>query len=97
MLLKKLKEHKCFETLPSDTRTVVKTPRNIPVKSVGNGTYSHVGLDKCLKQLISKYPELKGTKVLDLQINVDGIPIAKSAGSQLWPILGAFTYFEHII
>ena len=37
---------------------------------------------------------LRGKK-LKLQINVDGIPISKSSGSQFWPILGYLTDFPH--
>lgn len=70
----------------------MKTPRDIlsQIIKMNDGNYFHFGLVESLRHSIkihfqtSLYPaELK------ININVDGLPISKSSGSQFWPILGA--------
>ena len=78
-------------TLPLDPRTLLHTPKDVAVRELsGGGSYAHVGilhnieklhdakqLDKCLEE-----------NIVSVQINIDGLPIYKSSGYQLWPILG---------
>lgn len=70
--------------LPSDARTLVSTPRNIEMRQVHPGNYCHVGVQTAINSLIRK------TKIpdeIELLINIDGLPLSKSSGSQLYPIL----------
>jgi len=69
--------------LPKDARTLMKTPRTTVVRPMLSGTYWHNGLSKCLQRI------LKGRDVsaAELSVNVDGLPISRSSGSCLWPIL----------
>lgn len=77
--------------LPLDPRTLMQTPKDLPVTQLSNGgTYSHLGIAHTIVKLhsaefLSKCIE-KGEILL--QLNVDGLPIYKSSGFQLWPILG---------
>lgn len=72
-------------TLPSDPRTLLKTPRHYDILSMGGGEYSHVGLASQLSKIVLAGKSM--FKQLDLQINIDGIPLFKSTNTSLWPIL----------
>ena len=81
-LLRTLKPY--HPTLPLDPRTLLKTPSNFPVKSIGGGEYCHIGFEKGLSYLINSQVS---TNHLKLQFNVDGIPLFKSSSLSLWPVL----------
>lgn len=83
-LLKILKKHSCFSSLPSDARSLVKTPRKINIIDLEPGEYCHFGLQLQLSKLTPPKCELSA---FNLQFSVDGLPIAKSTGKQFWPIL----------
>lgn len=71
--------------LPSRGKYLVKTPKEKPVtKKIGDGEYLHFGLKK---QLIKLIPKVNNSN-FEIQINIDGLPIAKSNTKSLWPILG---------
>ena len=84
-----------FPLLPKDPRTLLKTPRFNHVKTVEGGSYVHFGIVKCVAQskdvlqyLLSRLQScFQHITVLSLQINMDGLPLFKSASTQLWPIL----------
>lgn len=85
-LLKILKTHACFEDIPTDCRTLLQTPRSLNiVHDVKPGQYVHFPLkdniQRILESCVKSYPNI------DLQLNVDGLPISKSSSQQLWPIL----------
>jgi hypothetical protein len=84
-LLTILREHTCFESLPCDSRTLLKTPRQTVTKVVSPGKYCHFGLEKSLQTILAD--ENSFPNKLELFLNFDGLPISKSSGSQLWPIL----------
>ena len=75
-----------FSKLPLDARTLLRTPKKTIIRPIGGGQYAHIGLEKGLKAVIGLYGIPKGSYV-SLQFNVDGIPLTKSTGLQLWPIL----------
>jgi len=53
-----------------------------------SGKYYHAGLSKSLKKSIRKhYCRITCPSQINININVNGIPLTKSSGSQLWPIL----------
>ena len=81
--------------LPSDPRTLCKTPSNISsqIKKICGGEYFHFGLTNCLNEFLSDtVSDLEKSKVTTvfLRINCDGIPLFKSSGKQFWPILVQF-------
>jgi len=84
-LLKLLKLHKCFQHFPTDSRTLLETPVKTSVRKVDPGFYCHLGIANGIRKVIidSVLP-----RCLNIQFNVDGLPIHKSSNRQLWPILG---------
>lgn len=72
--------------LPEDPRTLLSTPRSISINSIGNnGYYWHHGVEYCLQKCLQNVEELPS--VINLNINVDGLPIYRSSKQEFWPIL----------
>jgi hypothetical protein len=94
-LLQTLKKHSCFHHLPSDSRTLLRTPRQTEVTELKPGIYCHFGIENELKRLLS---DVKGNIMpkITLQMNVDGLPITKSTNRQFWPILIHFMEINSI-
>lgn len=80
-----LKTHKCFKYLPTDARTLKKTPTAINIQSLSPGHYSHLGFDNFIKQIWSKVVEQ--VTHIELLVGIDGIPLFRSSPGELWPIL----------
>lgn len=78
-LLKILRTHKCFESFPADSRTLVK-PIKADVKCVeiSPGKYIHFGLEQYIRQAKHVHPD---KRTLKLKINIDGLKYSK-AGEQ---------------
>lgn len=74
--------------LLSDARSLLRTCRKVVSKVIEPGEYYHFGVENCVKNLISYSHEfLESTEIVQLVINIDGLPLAKSSGSQVYPIL----------
>lgn len=79
--------------LPKDSRTLLSTQTLTNTKIVADGEYYHFGIKSGMISKLALYPSFT-TKVFEksfpitLQINIDGLPIAKSNSKQFWPILG---------
>lgn len=71
--------------LPSDARTLLKTPRKSKVVRTQDGTYYYANLFRNLKILLSKLDFDIGDMYIDF--NIDGLPLSRSSRSDLWPIL----------
>ncbi len=82
MLLKTLKSNRI--DVPTDARTLFKTPRcgEFTVTEKSGGRYIYFGLKKCIEE------QLKGLEPEDIEIdiNIDGLPIFKSKNISVWPI-----------
>jgi hypothetical protein len=76
-----------FPSLPKDPRTLLKTSTQYTVKPIAGGEYCHIGLLKGISSLLCRRPFT--FERIELQINVDGIPLFKSSNVTLWPILCA--------
>ncbi|KAF0751214.1 Uncharacterized protein FWK35_00016045 [Aphis craccivora] len=82
-LLKILKNHDCFQDLPSDSRTLLGTNLScLNLRKVNPGIYYHFGLAKGIKYFAPR--EANEIKIV---IGIDGLPLTKSSNSQFWPIL----------
>lgn len=68
--------------LPNDCRSILKTPRQVLISTMGNGHYWHFGLSECLK-VMNFDGKLESIR---LNINVDGLPISRSSKAEFWPI-----------
>jgi len=75
-----------YSELPSDARSLLKTPRKVNVQNVRPGQYYHFGLSNCVKQLLSRY-SVQHLQFIQVNINIDGLPLFKSSNSQVYPIL----------
>ena len=77
-----------LDDLPTTCRTLLDTPRKTPIVEITSGHYYHFGLANGIKNVLRKLQTVSLFGLtLQLILNVDGLPIAKSSGSQLWPIL----------
>lgn len=76
--------------LPNDVRCLLGTPRNVSshIQSFANGRYIHFGFSS-LERSIQTYSTLIQENKVTLYINIDGLSLCKSSGSQLWPIMGS--------
>lgn len=94
-LLKILKLSGGHSSLPSDSRTLLCTPRTNVYKPVEPGTYSHIGIKQAVDKLIQNIN--KPLQRIDLLINIDGLPLSKSSSSQIYPILcSIFDYPNYV-
>ena len=78
--------------LPKDSRTLLSTPRKVPLKQKCGGDYFYIGLKSSIKSKLEEFSshDINSLKTINLLINVDGIPLFKSSNTQLWPILASF-------
>ena len=89
-LLKILSPH---YSLPTDSRTLLKTKSCIGIKPMknmygGNGEYVFFGVRSQIVKLLEVAPESAAENdVIELLFNVDGIPLYKSSLKQFWPVL----------
>lgn len=88
-ILSILKVHQCFQELPKDSRTLLKTPRTICLREISPGKYCHFSLVNSLQNILQKSDRLIDS--VSLQFNVDGLPISRSSSQQFWPILAHVT------
>lgn len=77
--------------LPKDARTLLGTPRKTIIRSVEPGNYFHYGLLRGIVDELNKHSNHAGIHncSISIDIGIDGLPLAKSSKSQLWPILGS--------
>ena len=77
--------------MPRDPRTLLNTPRRVEVMKLdaeGTQQYYHFGIRNCLQVVLSKWPdELEDGVVLNMQLNMDGLPVANSTKANVHPIL----------
>lgn len=74
-----------FPDLPSDSRTLLETPKSRIVLDVPPGKYIHIGLKNGLDNILSN--SNKDNSELYLDFNIDGLPITKSTNNRFWLIL----------
>lgn len=70
--------------LPTDARTLVRTPRNIQVDIVANGKMWYQGIETNLRRI---FHNLSRSIEIHLNFNIDGLPLFKSSRYEFWPIL----------
>lgn len=85
-LLRVLRTHKCFEKLPKDSRTLLKTGRNrINFLPVGSGVYWHIGFVQPLQQQLLFYEDNELPASLELELSTDGLSLSRINPTQFWP------------
>lgn len=73
-----------MKKLRKDARTVLRTPREISVRKMGDGEYWHNGLAKSIRDAFGTIEE---DKSIFLTFNMDGLQPKESSKYQVWPIL----------
>lgn len=76
--------------VPMSMKTLLQG-QSIPIEPsvVPPGKYHHIGLEKSLKRM--KLSLSNSVESLYIDIGVDGLPLFKSSGRSLWPIMGAIS------
>lgn len=75
------------DSFPSDGRTLMKTPRCTILHKRSNGYYYHYGLQNEIIDQLKQKNMLIRNNIIQINVNIDGLPISNSSKSQLWPIL----------
>lgn len=78
---------KTDSNLPKDYRTLCHTPRKIEIEKMSNGNYIHLGLRNCIKLYFQINPDKSSSNELDIDLNIDGVPVAVKSNYSLWPVL----------
>jgi len=84
--------------VPKDIRTLMKTPKLHNIVDISGSSYIHLGLRNMLLPILIKnnaHIYIK-SKVIEIGINIDGLPVSKSSRSQLWPILISILNFKEL-
>lgn len=77
--------------MPKDVRTLLRTPKAHNIINVYPGSYIHIGIEYMVTPiLVAYFDQIKFTNLIQLSINIDGLPITKNSKSTLWPILISF-------
>ncbi|XP_061882835.1 uncharacterized protein LOC133633982 [Entelurus aequoreus] len=77
--------------LPSTARTILNTAREVKTQVKSGMEYYYLGLGSELLKHFKMYPLHKRTQVnaLEISLNIDGLPLFRSSGKTLWPVLCA--------
>ncbi|KAJ8931363.1 hypothetical protein NQ314_015730 [Rhamnusium bicolor] len=90
-LLKWLKTQPNLADLPSDARTLLRTGTSIGIETMGEGKFFYFGITQNLEQCIKGGDQLNE---INLQFNVDSLPLYKSSNLLFWPILCKIKYIS---
>ena len=66
--------------------SVPRNPPAINVQEPAGGNY-HFGINEGILSKLATNPGVASMEQLTLQVNIDGLPLYKSATDQFWPIL----------
>lgn len=75
--------YKCHH---NSARSLLHTPRKCKATKLDNGEMIYFGIENGIKKNV-RY-KLEKSDLIELQINVDGIPIYNKSNIEFWPILG---------
>nr|CAK26780.1 TPA: transposase domain-containing protein [Ciona intestinalis] len=92
-LLKILKQNG-HPDLCSTSRTLMSTPRSITITVKSAMEYYYFNILHQIVSIVHMYSTAKETNnldVLDLSINIDGLPVFSSTKSSFWPVLACIT------
>lgn len=84
--------------VPSDARTLYKTPRSgtVTITEKSGGTYAFFGVETCIHQQLKMIENDVSIDHLEIDINIDGLPIYKSRNISIWPIQVAIVNLESL-
>lgn len=73
-----------MQSLPADSRCLLKTPRLIEIEDRAGGKYWNNGINRTLSEVFSK---LSSNLRIEINVSMDGLPLFRSSASSFWPIL----------
>jgi len=76
-----------YPELPRDACTLLGTMRKVHADNIESGYYYHFGISHCVEKLALQYSFFQNLQIIEIIINIDGLPLSKSSGSQVYPIL----------
>ena len=84
--------------LPSSARTLLKTTREVHTQLMSGMEYIYLGLEKGLLRYVKDYAKLQKEPItaLEISLNIDGLPLFKSSGKGLWPVLCAVVNMQPV-
>ena len=87
--------------VPLDARTLLAIPKKSEIITVAGGQYYHFGISNMLCVALKTWKNsttflAQNTSSLTLRINIDGIPLANSAKTCLWPILAVIKIIPEV-
>lgn len=77
-----------LHNLPSNSRTLLHTPKDVPLRDVPPGKYFHYGLKNAIVDQLMTLDINQISRNIEINVNIDGLPLTKSSKSQFYPILG---------
>ena len=84
--------------VPKDSRTLLRTPKEVHYEDKCHGKYAYLGIQQGVNEIFRRHTALcVSLDSIDLQINVDGIPVFKSSKVAFHPILGCFSIFKPFV
>ena len=86
--------HPYHQDIPKDPRTLLSTGKVTGVKEIAGGSYFHFGLKSELQHILESSNNCVPPGRLDIQLNIDGLPLFKSTNDQFWPILGLLQHVK---
>ena len=83
--------------LPIDARSLLKTCKKVVTKEIEAGHYYHFGLKNSILNLVQfiDIPSINNN-IIQININIDGLPVTKSTNSQVYPILCSIAGCTHV-
>lgn len=86
-LLTHVRTHSCFNTLPKDPRTIMKTPREpCVIPKIAGGEYLHFGFKQAVLTILRETPFRFIPSILKIDMNVDGASLDSGGTVSVWPI-----------
>ena len=85
--------------LPSCARTLLQTSRNIPIQRKSGMEYVYFPFAEQLLRHFKRHPieTVCRTDSLEISLNVDGLPLFRSSGKNLWPVLCAIVNIKPVV